>query len=145
MNHTLKVLIVDAATGFYRIQRYPLGAFFGPVDLGLHLSGKYNSLNIGVGILAGSIFPGSNRLVFTGFSPAWGGYYISSMGGAGLVFDNLGINLISIIGKAANPSVLVLNRFHGEEIELDLETVDPELIWQEDGVYSMMQFVQDRY
>ncbi len=43
------------------------------------------------------------------------------MGGAGLVFDNLGINLISIIGKAANPSVLVLNRFHGEEIELDLE------------------------
>jgi glyceraldehyde-3-phosphate dehydrogenase (ferredoxin) len=59
--------------------------------------------------------------VFTGFSPAWGGYYISSMGGAGLVFDNLGINLISIIGKAANPSVLVLNRFHGEEIELDLE------------------------
>lgn len=145
MNHTLKVLIVDAATGFYRIQRYPLGAFFGPVDLGLHLSGKYNSLNIGVGILAGSIFPGSNRLVFTGFSPAWSGYYISSMGGAGLVFDNLGINLISIIGKAANPSVLVLNRFHGEEIELDLETVDPELIWQEDGVYSMMQFVQDRY
>ncbi|HRY84317.1 MAG TPA: aldehyde ferredoxin oxidoreductase N-terminal domain-containing protein, partial [Candidatus Cloacimonadota bacterium] len=81
MDTTMKVLIVDAATGFYRVQRYPLGAFYGPVDLGLHLSGKYNSLNIGVGLFAGSIFPGSNRLVFTGFSPAWGGFYVSSMGG----------------------------------------------------------------
>ena len=41
-----------------------------------------------VGLLAGSVFPGSNRLIFTGFSPCWGGFYISSMGGAGLVFDN---------------------------------------------------------
>ncbi len=145
MKHTLRVLIIDASNGFYRIQKYPLGAFFGPVDLGLHLSGKYGSLNIGVGILAGSIFPGSNRLIFTGFSPAWGGYYISSMGGAGLVFDNLGINMISIIGKASSPSVMVLNRNHGEEIELDLETVDPELIWQQEGIYGMMQTVHDRY
>jgi glyceraldehyde-3-phosphate dehydrogenase (ferredoxin) len=145
MNHNLKVLIVDAATGFYRIQRYPLGDFFGPVDLGLHLSGKYNSLNIGVGILAGSIFPGSNRLIFTGFSPAWGGFYISSMGGAGLVFDNLGINMISIIGKAPNPKVMVLNRNHGEEIELDLDAVNPELIWQKDGVYSLLHHMHEKY
>lgn len=145
MNHTLKVLIIDASTGFYRIQRYPLGAFFGPVDLGLHLSGKYNALNIGVGILAGSIFPGSNRLVFTGFSPAWGGFYISSMGGAGLVFDDLGINMISIIGKSPNPVAMVLNRNHGEEIELDLEPMNPELLWQEDGVYSVMQYMHTKY
>lgn len=145
MKHTLKALIVDASTGFYRIQRYRLGDFFGPVDLGLHLSGKYNSLNIGAGILAGSIFPGSNRLIFSGFSPAWGGFYISSMGGAALVFDDLGINMISIIGKAANPSVMVLNRNHGEEIELDIDSLNTELIWQEDGVYSMMNHVHDRY
>jgi len=87
-----KVLFLDAGTAFYRINRFAVGdPFFGPVDLGLHLSGKYNSLNIGAGLLAASIFPGSNRLVFTGFSPCWGGFYISSMGGAGLVFDNLGI------------------------------------------------------
>ncbi|MCB5276759.1 MAG: aldehyde ferredoxin oxidoreductase [Candidatus Cloacimonetes bacterium] len=145
MSHFLKALIVDAATGFYRIRRYPLGDFFGPVDLGLHLSGKYNSLNIGAGLLAGSIFPGSNRLIFTGFSPSWGGFYISSMGGAGLVFDNLGINLISIIGKSPNPAVMVLNRKHGEEIELDMDPVNEELIWQKDGVYSMMQRVHEAY
>ncbi len=61
-----KVLFVDAATGYYRVSRFPLGDFYGPVDLGLHLAGKYNSLNIGAGLLAGSIFPGSNRLIFTG-------------------------------------------------------------------------------
>ena len=75
-----KVLFVDAATGFYRMQRYPVGDFFGPVDLGLHLSGRLNSLNIGTGSSAGSIFPGSNRLIFTGFSPCWRGFYISSHG-----------------------------------------------------------------
>ncbi len=151
MTHFLKVLIVDAATGFYRIQRYPLGAFFGPVDLGLHLAGKYNSLCIGAGIFAGSIFPGSNRLVFTGFSPCWGGFYISSMGGAGLVWDDLGINLLAIIGKAPQPKILVLNRDHGEEIDLSLETIDPEAIWNsgDRGVYAMLHHsfdgFKDRY
>jgi glyceraldehyde-3-phosphate dehydrogenase (ferredoxin) len=49
-----KVLFVDAGTSFYRIDKFPLGEdFFGPVDLGLHLAGKYNSLNIGAGLLAG--------------------------------------------------------------------------------------------
>ncbi|HEY6553178.1 MAG TPA: aldehyde ferredoxin oxidoreductase N-terminal domain-containing protein, partial [Vicinamibacteria bacterium] len=79
-----KVLFVDAATGYYRVTRFPVGDFFGPVDLGLYLAGRHNSLNIGVGLLAGSIFPGSNRLIFTGFSPCWGGFFVSSMGGAGL-------------------------------------------------------------
>ena len=145
MKTTLKVLIVDAATGFYRMKRYPLGAFYGPVDLGLHLAGKYNSLNIGVGLFAGSIFPGSNRLIFTGFSPSWGGFYISSMGGAGLIFDNLGINLLSIIGKAATPKVLVLNRQHGEEVELELDDVDPEASWAEEGVYSLIRDSFQKY
>ena len=101
MDAKQKVLFVDAGTGFYRIAKYPVGDFFGPVDLGLHLAGRFNSLNIGVGLLAGSILPGSNRLVVTGFSPCWGGFYISSMGGAGLIFDNLGINMLSLVGKAA--------------------------------------------
>ena len=95
MTASQKVLFIDAPQGYYKIRRYPVGDYFGPVDLGLHLSDNYHSLNIGTGLLAGSIFPGSNRLVFTGFSPCWRGFYISSMGGAGLVFSNLGINLLS--------------------------------------------------
>lgn len=75
METNQKVLFVDAGTGFYKLKHFAIGSFFGPVDLGLHLAARYNSLNIGAGLLAGSIFPGSNRLVFTGFSPCWGGIY----------------------------------------------------------------------
>lgn len=133
--------MIDSSNGFYKILRHPIGDFWGPVDLGIHLARKHNSLNIGTGLLAGSIFPGSNRLVFTGFSPAWHGFYISSMGGAGLVFDNLGINMVSITGKAATPSVLYLNRIHGEEIEVEIVPVRLRKTWEEGrkGVYSMMQ------
>ncbi len=109
--------------------KYPVGDFFGPVDLGLHLAGRFNSLNIGVGLLAGSILPGSNRLVVTGFSPCWGGFYVSSMGGAGLVFDNLGDQHAVARRAAPTPSVLVLNRRHGEEIDVALEPVDLPRVW----------------
>ena len=41
-----KVLFIDAATAFYRITRYVVGEpYFGPIDLGLHLAGRYRSLN----------------------------------------------------------------------------------------------------
>ncbi|MBD3237152.1 MAG: aldehyde ferredoxin oxidoreductase [Candidatus Eisenbacteria bacterium] len=140
MEPHLKVLMIDAGSGFYRIVRHPLGSFFGPVDLGLHLAGRHNSLNIGAGILAGSILPGSNRLVFTGFSPAWGGFFISSMGGAALVFDNLGVDMVSIVGRASSPSLLYLNRVHGEEIEVAIEPLDLPRIWRSgrEGVYAVM-------
>jgi len=143
----LKTLFVDAGTGFYKIGRYELGNFWGPVDLGAHLSRKHDSLSIGTGLLAGSIFPGSNRLFFTGYSPCWHGFFISSMGGAGLVFDNLGINLLSIVGKARTPSILYLNRSHGEEIEVELRPVNLNEIWYkgEKGVYSLMEHCLSMY
>jgi len=85
--------------------------------------------------------------MFTGMSPCWEGFYISSMGGAGLVFDNLGINMLSIMGKAKSPSILYLNRIHGEEIEVEMEPVDLYNTWQEGrgGIYNMMDFTLDRY
>jgi glyceraldehyde-3-phosphate dehydrogenase (ferredoxin) len=142
-----KVLFVDASTSYYRINRYKLGDFFGPVDLGLHLAGKYHCLNIGIGMLAGSIFPGSNRLIFTGFSPCWGGFYISSMGGAGLAFEQLGINMLSLVGKAPSPSVLYLNRVHGEEIEVEIYPVDLNVVWngERSGVYGLMDYTLEHY
>lgn len=143
----LKAMMLDASNGFYRIQRYPIGDFFGPVDLGLHLAHKHNSLNIGTGLFAGSIFPGSNRLIFNGISPSWHGFFISSMGGAGLIFDNLGINMLSILGKAPSPSLLYLNREHGEEIRVELIPLALEEIWQQkrQGVYGLMEYALERY
>lgn len=140
MDHYLKVLVVDAATSFYKVKRYRLGNFFGPVDLGLHLAGRHNSLNIGAGLLAGSIFPGSNRLFINGFSTSWGAFYVSSMGGAGLVFDNLGIDMVAIIGRAPSPSILYLNRVHGEEVQVELQPIELGPIWNggRGGIYSLM-------
>jgi len=139
--------MVDASNGYYRINRYKLGDFFGPVDLGIHLSYKYNSLNVGTGILAGSIFPGSNRLIFNGISPSWHGFYISSMGGAGLVFDNLGINMFSIVGKSFTPSLLYLNRIHGEEIEVELVPIRRREIWDtgRKGIYGVMEYALNQF
>ena len=143
-----KVLFVDAGSTFYRIDRFPVGKpFFGPVDLGLHLAGRFNSLNIGAGLLAGSIIPGSNRLIITGFSPCWGGFYISTMGGAALIFDNLGLNMLSIVGKAATPSALCLNRSGGEEVEVRIVPVDVERVWRSGrgGVYALIDHVLERF
>lgn len=143
-----KVLFVDAGTGFYRIDRFGVGEpFFGPVDLGLHLAGTYNSLNIGAGLLAGSIIPGSNRLIVNGFSPCWGGFYISTMGGAALVFDNLGLNMLCVVGKAPTPSILCLNRSGGEEVEVSVVPVELHEVWNRGrgGVYSLMDHVLDRF
>jgi glyceraldehyde-3-phosphate dehydrogenase (ferredoxin) len=139
MNIHQKVLLVDPATGFYRTKKYGFDRYFGPVDLGIHLAEEYQSLNFGVGIFAGSIFPGSNRMIVSGFSPCWQGLFISSMGGAGLVFDNLGINMLSLIGKAHTPSVLYLNRNHGEEIEVEVVPLNLEAIWKSGraGVYAL--------
>jgi len=142
-----RVLFVDPATGFYRVSKYSFERYFGPVDLGVHLTEQFKSLNFGVGIFAGSIFPGSNRMVVTGFSPCWQGFYISSMGGAGLVFDNLGINMLSLVGKAAVPSVLYLNRNHGEEIQVEVLPIDVAAVWAggRRGVYSLTDRVFELY
>ncbi|MDD3050376.1 MAG: aldehyde ferredoxin oxidoreductase C-terminal domain-containing protein [Candidatus Cloacimonetes bacterium] len=142
-----KVLFVDTSNGFYKLKRYKVGDYFGPVDLGIHLSDNYRSLNIGVGLLAGSIFPGSNRLIFSGYSPSWRGFYISSMGGAGLVFDNLGVNMISLVNKAVLPSILYLNRNHGEEIEVELLPIDAHYVWNSGrkGIYSVFDYTYEKY
>jgi glyceraldehyde-3-phosphate dehydrogenase (ferredoxin) len=147
MTQHQKVLLVDVGTGFYRLERFPLDELFGPVDLGLHLARKHDSLNIGVGLLAGSIFPGSNRLVVSGISPCWSGFFVSSMGGAGLVFDNLGINMVSLVGRAPSPSVLCLNRVHGEEVEVRVEPIPLHRAWEEGrgGVYGLLDHVFARF
>ncbi len=147
METELKVLHVDAATGFYRVERFPIGRFFGPVDLGLFLTDRDGSLNFGTGLLAGSVFPGSNRLIFTGASPCWENPYISSMGGAGLVFDDLGVNLVALHGRAAVPSILCLNRIHGEEIRVELSTLDVERVWASgrQGTYAILDEAATRY
>lgn len=73
------------------------------------------------------------------------------MGGAGLVFDNLGINIVSLIGRAKVPSILYLKRPHGEDIHIDIVPVDINRIWKqgEGGIFSLTDYTletfQDKY
>ncbi|MBI4677056.1 MAG: aldehyde ferredoxin oxidoreductase [Elusimicrobia bacterium] len=147
MENTLKVLFIDAGTGYYRMKRYRVGDFFGPIDLGFHLAANEGTFNIGTGLLAGSILPGSNRLFFVAYSACWHNVYVSSMGGAGLVFDNLGLNMVAIRGRAASASILCLNRAHGEEVEVELSPVSLETVWSQGrgGVFALMEHALGRY
>jgi len=129
------------------MERFGIGEFFGPIDVGLNIAKRHNSLNIGTGLLAGSIFPGSNRLVVNGFSPNWGSFYISTMGGAALVFDNLGINMLSLRNRATSFSIMYLNRVHGEEVEVELHPIDVWSVWKggKTGVYALMDHALERF
>ena len=151
MKKEFKVFTIDANTSLHYMQSYKIGDYFGPADLGFELSKKNNSINIGSGIFADSTLSGSNRLMFSGYSPCWDGFYISAMGGAALVFEGLDISTLSIMGKAKNPSVLYLNHRGDGKIESKIEEIDIETIWEDTtlnedaGIYSLMDYVLDKY
>ncbi|MBN1545879.1 MAG: hypothetical protein JW902_04390, partial [Syntrophaceae bacterium] len=51
-------------------------------------------------------------------------------------------NMVSIIGRTRQPSLLYLNRSHGEEIQVELVELLPEVIWAQGrrGVYAVMDY-----
>ncbi len=102
-------LILDAADGGCTLRelRFPDEAV-GPVDFAWSLQADGDFLCIGSGVLAGSVLPGSNRLIVAGRSPSWGGFYVSTLGGGSLIWDGTGLSFLAIGGRAPQPSVLVL-------------------------------------
>ena len=147
MKSKIKVLIINAGDRSHRVEKYAIGDYFGPVDLGVHLSEKYQGINLGIGLFSGSIFSGSSRLIVTGHSRSWEGFFVSSMGGAGWVFRQMDIDMLVITGQAATPSLLYLNRRHDGTLELEIEPVDAPTVWQEGetGVYAMMDYALQRF
>jgi len=138
-------LVVDAADGSHELRELPFPQVIGPVDFGWAMAREGDYVCIGAGVLAGSIIPGSNRLVFTGQSPAWGGFYVSTMGGAALLWDGTGLSFLAIGGRAARPSALVLRGVEGEFPRVTLVPVDLEAIWADPrgpgGFYALQQNV----
>ncbi len=57
MESLIRVLMIDASTGYYKLTRFPIGKYYCPVDVGFHLASSKNSLTIGTGVLASSILP----------------------------------------------------------------------------------------
>jgi len=69
------------------------------------------------------------------------------MGGAALIFDNLGINMLSLVGKAPTPSILYLNRNHGEEVRVEVIPINIHSIWSSGrkGVYALTDYILKNY
>jgi len=126
----------------------------GPVDYGWHCyDNDADAFTFGEGLLAGSSIPGTRRLVFCAHSPQWDSFYVSSMGGAAYNFHCLGSSYVSLRGRCAEPSVLLLNHKDGE-ITVRLEPVDVRAIWEgyEDpggeplqGFFALQQALLDQY
>ncbi len=168
MSHQLKQreCIIDLSTGEYEIR--PIGPriagvhIVGPVDYGwakyLQRAKETGSedpdiLTWGGGPLAGSRIPGTRRLVFCGYSPQWQGFYVSSLGGGAYVMHRVGVDFISVVGRAAQDAVLILNHNHGE-VSVRLEPVNADLLWtgyadpdgeRLFGFYALQQAIYDRY
>ncbi|MBW2703842.1 MAG: aldehyde ferredoxin oxidoreductase, partial [Deltaproteobacteria bacterium] len=132
--------IVDAGDGGHELRKFQAPDVLGPVDFGLKMQREGNFLCIGGGILAGSIIPGSNRLIFTGHSPVWDGFYVSTMGGAALLWDGTGLNYLAIGGKAEKPSVMVLWGAKGSHPKLKLVPVDLDKLWEDNGFYGLQRY-----
>jgi glyceraldehyde-3-phosphate dehydrogenase (ferredoxin) len=140
-------LLVDVSDGSRELRQYGPTEVLGPVDFGMALLEQGDFLCLGSGVLAGSIIPGSNRLVVCGRSPVWGGPYVSTMGGAALIWDGTGLSYLAIAGRAAAPSVLVLAGRHDRYPATRIVPVDLDGIWNrsEDarGFYALQRYAFD--
>jgi glyceraldehyde-3-phosphate dehydrogenase (ferredoxin) len=147
-------LLIDLSTGDYEIRRVTDPRIVGPVDYGwVRYSENPHAFTWGGGPLAGSRIPGSRRLVFCAYSPAWEGFYISSLGGGAYVMHRVGVDFFCLTGAAPEDSVLILNHTRGE-IHVRLEPINADLLWtgfadqhgrRLVGFYALQQAVFDRY
>jgi glyceraldehyde-3-phosphate dehydrogenase (ferredoxin) len=147
-------LMVDLSSGDFEIRRINDPRIVGPVDYGWVRYGEDPDVfTWGGGPLAGSRIPGSRRLVFCGYSPAWEGFYISSLGGGAYVMHRVGVDFFCLKSAAPDDSVLILNHNHGE-IQVRLEPINPDILWtgyadtegrRLIGFYALQQAVFDRY
>jgi glyceraldehyde-3-phosphate dehydrogenase (ferredoxin) len=143
-----RALFVSAADGSHELRPVENPRVVGPIDFAWSLGDRGRSYTtFGTGPIAGSFVPGSNRLVVTGWSPCWDTFYPSTIGGAGLPWDGLGVNYMVVSGRAPSPSVLCVKNLAGT-IMVSVEPIDAEAAWRgeprdegEIGLYALMHRV----
>jgi glyceraldehyde-3-phosphate dehydrogenase (ferredoxin) len=126
----------------------------GPMQYGWDRFKKdQNSLTFGGGLLAGSPLPGTRRMIFCGYSPAWEGFYVSALGGAMYVFHRVGVNYVWLRGQSAQDVVLVIKLENGE-YSVRFDPIQPEAIWPGytdrsgrtwQGFYALQQSLFEKY
>jgi glyceraldehyde-3-phosphate dehydrogenase (ferredoxin) len=144
-----RAVSLDAASGRFEVTFVEAEDCLGPVDFGHREFLERDGTVIGGGALAGGIVPGSNRLIVTGRSPLWEGFYISTMGGAALIFDDVGVNYLSIQGRRPRPSIMRLSGGADGTVSVEFEEIDPAAIFAGYkglfGLYALQHHVCDRW
>lgn len=143
-----RALHVSATDGSFAVREIDDPAIVGPIDFAWKLgdAGRVHT-TFGAGPLAGGFLPGSNRLVVVGWSPIWDMFYPSTIGGAGLPWQALGVRFVALSGRARVPSVLSIARAGGA-LRVSVDPVDAEALWRghgdEIGLYALMRAVHER-
>uniref|UniRef100_A0A832CXR8 Aldehyde ferredoxin oxidoreductase n=1 Tax=Ignisphaera aggregans TaxID=334771 RepID=A0A832CXR8_9CREN len=145
-----RVARIDVGNKFYHLKEYKLTEVLGPIDLGVKIhheleSWKYNvfdpqnALILGAGPFAGSRLFGSHRLVAIFRSPESKGLHFSAMGGVAYKFIGCGVHAITIEGKAAEPTIIMVESDEAGNVKISLDhinEVELEKIYQGYGGYS---------
>lgn len=147
-------LNIDLSSGQWGVNCPLDQKLIGPVAYGWDRYQKDpESMTFGGGLLAGSPLPGTRRMIFSGYSPQWEGFYVSALGGAMYVFHRVGVNYVWLRGAAKQESILYIRLKNGE-YDVRLDPVDSDLIWKGyqdaggrswQGFYAMQRYVFDHY
>ncbi len=156
-------LTINLDNGEIEAEEIEKEGVYGVIDYAIYLHSEvyrtykldpYNPNNVvvfGKGPFAGSVLPGSHRLMFVFRSPLYGGLFPSAMGGAAYQFQRVGVDFVVIKGKRKKPTVILLSG-DGEKVNVELHEIDSEKlveIWRnyngEEGVYAFTQYLIDRF
>jgi glyceraldehyde-3-phosphate dehydrogenase (ferredoxin) len=140
-------LEIDAKNQSFKEVKINDEKIIGPVDYGFEMNKKGNYFCFGAGLFANTSLPGTSRLIFCGMSPLWDNFYISTMGGAALIFHKLGVNYVAIENACDDYSIVKLRRNEGK-IEVSFEKIDAEKIWEDykgkSGFYALQDYIYDK-
>lgn len=157
-----KVVFVDVGKRVWRLERFPLTRYLGPIELGvdLHLNRfksfmydvfhENNALVMGCGPFAGSSLFGVHRLIFVFRSPHSRGLHVSAMGGVAHSFIRSGVMAVVIYGKSGKPLIVGIWGDSNGSVKLEFKEISEDKLWRifDDyngfkGVYGLTRYIYD--
>lgn len=119
---------------------------FGPVDFAAQ-NYENETFTFGMGPLAGSIVPGTHRLIFANKSMLWEGMLTSTAGGAAMPMYSLGVNYVAIKGKSKKYNILKLKNQQAEFYEIEEKELEKVFQGYKDkkGAHALQQYVFDKH
>ncbi|MEM2977662.1 MAG: aldehyde ferredoxin oxidoreductase N-terminal domain-containing protein [Candidatus Hadarchaeales archaeon] len=158
-----RVAFVDAGRRELRVSEVRDPELLGPVDWGLHCHldlyrsylyppyDEHNVLCLGMGKLAGSCIPGTHRLTLCFRSPLWEGFFFSTIGGAAYAFRHLGVDYLTVEGKADTPLAVAL-KGTPSGLECRFREIPLQELFEiyrehggEEGVYALQDFLLEEF